>query len=367
MVPVVVAGGKRLDSVRDALALASDAVTAGAAGIDFGRNVWQAADPVATIQALRAVVHHGHGVDDALGLYERLADRPVPPAGRAAVADYSIWVLEYACAPDSPPASSSTASGHPRAAVLAHGPAERVAHRAGRHRLRQRRLQPHPGELDGITRWTHPRAVLDRIGVDPGEVDTILLTHAHYDHLGTLEEFPNAVAWLQERELFGWIRALSWPAEMQWLKDGVNAEDLATALDLTRQGRLRLADRRVPDVLGALPGAHLRHPHLRPPARGGRQRARRHLGAAGRRGLHLREPGGVDGDGRYVPIGFATGSQQKCIFAMDQMMRTVGGAAGGSCPATRCCCGSGTAPCTFDDGLHVAEVSLRPGDTSRLE
>jgi 3-hydroxy-5-phosphonooxypentane-2,4-dione thiolase len=81
MVPVVVAGGKRLDSVRDALALASDAVTAGAAGIDFGRNVWQSDDPVATIQALGAVVHHGHGVDDALGLYERLAGRPVP-AGR---------------------------------------------------------------------------------------------------------------------------------------------------------------------------------------------------------------------------------------------------------------------------------------------
>jgi hypothetical protein len=25
---------------------------------------------------------------------------------------------------------------------------------------------------------------------------------------------------------------------------------------------------------------------------------------------------GVDGDGRYVPIGFATGSQQKCICAI---------------------------------------------------
>ena len=81
MVPVVVAGGKRLGSMPDVLALASDAVAVGAAGIDVGRNVWQSDDPVATIQALRAVVHHGHGVDDALGLYERLAGRPVP-AGR---------------------------------------------------------------------------------------------------------------------------------------------------------------------------------------------------------------------------------------------------------------------------------------------
>ena len=93
------------------------------------------------------------------------------------------------------------------------------------------------GELDGITRWTHHSAVLDRVGVDPGQVDTILLTHAHYDHLGTLDEFPNAVAWLQERELFGWIRALDLPPEMQWLKDGVNADDTANAFELTRQGR----------------------------------------------------------------------------------------------------------------------------------
>jgi 3-hydroxy-5-phosphonooxypentane-2,4-dione thiolase len=81
MVPVVVAGGKRLDAARDAFALASDAVTAGAAGIDFGRNVWQSAHPIATIQALRAVVHDGQGVDDAVGLYERLAGQRVP-AGR---------------------------------------------------------------------------------------------------------------------------------------------------------------------------------------------------------------------------------------------------------------------------------------------
>jgi DhnA family fructose-bisphosphate aldolase class Ia len=70
-----------ITTVEDALRLNGAAVTAGAAGIDFGRNAWQSAHPVATIQALRAVVHDGQGVDDALGLYERLAGQPVP-AGR---------------------------------------------------------------------------------------------------------------------------------------------------------------------------------------------------------------------------------------------------------------------------------------------
>jgi putative autoinducer-2 (AI-2) aldolase len=84
MVPVVVAGGKRLDSVGDALALAGAAVRAGAAGIDFGRNVWQSDHPVATIQALRAVVHEGLDDRGALDLYERLTSEreAVAAAGR---------------------------------------------------------------------------------------------------------------------------------------------------------------------------------------------------------------------------------------------------------------------------------------------
>ncbi|HEX2503506.1 MAG TPA: hypothetical protein VHK00_06155, partial [Miltoncostaeaceae bacterium] len=76
---------------------------------------------------------------------------------------------------------------------------------------------------------------------------------------------------------------------------------------------------------------------------------------------------GVDGDGRYVPIGFATGSQQTCIFAMHQMMRTVGGDSGRIVPGHEVLLWERHRSRTFDDGLHMAEVSLRPGDTSRLE
>jgi putative autoinducer-2 (AI-2) aldolase len=65
MVPVVIAGGKKLATERDALQLAHDAIGAGAAGIDFGRNVWQSSHPQAMIRALRAVVHAGASVEDA--------------------------------------------------------------------------------------------------------------------------------------------------------------------------------------------------------------------------------------------------------------------------------------------------------------
>jgi len=71
-VPIVIAGGKKLPE-RDALAMAYQAVQEGAAGVDMGRNVFQAEHPVAMIQAIRAVVHDGAKPDKAYKLYQDMA------------------------------------------------------------------------------------------------------------------------------------------------------------------------------------------------------------------------------------------------------------------------------------------------------
>jgi DhnA family fructose-bisphosphate aldolase class Ia len=54
---VVAAGGPRLATAGDALRMAADVVEAGAAGITFGRNVWQHPDVPAMVAALTRVVH----------------------------------------------------------------------------------------------------------------------------------------------------------------------------------------------------------------------------------------------------------------------------------------------------------------------
>jgi 3-hydroxy-5-phosphonooxypentane-2,4-dione thiolase len=70
-VPIVIAGGKKL-AEEQALELAHQAVQQGAAGVDMGRNVFQAADPVAMIQAVRAVVHDQRTAREAYDLYRQL-------------------------------------------------------------------------------------------------------------------------------------------------------------------------------------------------------------------------------------------------------------------------------------------------------
>ena len=70
-VPIVIAGGKKLPEL-DALKMAYNSIQQGAAGVDMGRNIFQSADPVSMIQAVRAVVHDNESPEKAFELYETL-------------------------------------------------------------------------------------------------------------------------------------------------------------------------------------------------------------------------------------------------------------------------------------------------------
>ena len=63
---VVAAGGPRLETDADVLQMASNVVRAGAAGITFGRNVWQSSNATGLIRALKQIVHKDGSVDSAL-------------------------------------------------------------------------------------------------------------------------------------------------------------------------------------------------------------------------------------------------------------------------------------------------------------
>jgi 3-hydroxy-5-phosphonooxypentane-2,4-dione thiolase len=57
-VPLVIAGGKKVPEA-EALDMAYRGICEGAAGVDMGRNIFQAANPKAMAQAIGQVVHHG--------------------------------------------------------------------------------------------------------------------------------------------------------------------------------------------------------------------------------------------------------------------------------------------------------------------
>ena len=70
-VPIVIAGGKKLPEP-EALTMCYRAIREGAAGVDMGRNIFQADHPIAMVQAVRGIVHDNLTDVQALELYKDL-------------------------------------------------------------------------------------------------------------------------------------------------------------------------------------------------------------------------------------------------------------------------------------------------------
>jgi len=65
-VPVIIAGGPKMESDEDIFKMVEGALAAGAAGISIGRNAFQHKNPTRMVQALSKMVHENAGVKDAI-------------------------------------------------------------------------------------------------------------------------------------------------------------------------------------------------------------------------------------------------------------------------------------------------------------
>lgn len=73
-VPLVVAGGKKLPE-KEALTLVYNAISKGAAGVDMGRNIFQAENPKAMARCVGKIVHENYSDNEAYNLYLDLKDK----------------------------------------------------------------------------------------------------------------------------------------------------------------------------------------------------------------------------------------------------------------------------------------------------
>ncbi|MCX8118269.1 MAG: 3-hydroxy-5-phosphonooxypentane-2,4-dione thiolase [Desulfobacterota bacterium] len=70
-VPVVMAGGPKVDSDLEVLQFVHDGMEKGAIGVNLGRNIWQNEHPVAMIKALRAIIHEKASLREAAEILEQ--------------------------------------------------------------------------------------------------------------------------------------------------------------------------------------------------------------------------------------------------------------------------------------------------------
>jgi putative autoinducer-2 (AI-2) aldolase len=77
-VPVVIAGGKKIDTEMDVFRMTADALAQGAVGVDMGRNIFQNPHPISMIRAVRSIVHGGKTAEEALEMYHELRKTEPP-------------------------------------------------------------------------------------------------------------------------------------------------------------------------------------------------------------------------------------------------------------------------------------------------
>jgi glyoxylase-like metal-dependent hydrolase (beta-lactamase superfamily II) len=90
-----------------------------------------------------------------------------------------------------------------------------------------------------VKRWKpadyiRPDEAVVRAGVKAKDITDVIITHAHWDHAGGVDLFPNAQIWIQKDEFVYY--------EARAGKEGVTAEDIDALKRARSAGRLHLVD-----------------------------------------------------------------------------------------------------------------------------
>jgi glyoxylase-like metal-dependent hydrolase (beta-lactamase superfamily II) len=90
-----------------------------------------------------------------------------------------------------------------------------------------------------ITDYLRPDQAVRLAGVKPEEVTDVVVSHAHWDHLGGIDLFARATVWIQKEE-FRYYTGEAWQAGGQ--HGGIDPDDVQELVKLNTEGRLRLVD-----------------------------------------------------------------------------------------------------------------------------
>ena len=108
-----------------------------------------------------------------------------------------------------------------------------------------------------------PETVLAKTGFRPEDVDTLVLTHLHFDHAGNFDAFPNARIYVQRREYERWQEVIAAIPDLSvgkehWALSSMDVEVLQRFGAAVAAGRVTLLD----GDSKIAPGVHLSLIHI---------------------------------------------------------------------------------------------------------
>jgi len=161
--------------------------------------------------------------------------------------EYSIQAIRYANSPGFP--VGELVVGGPKGEKveiafvvwLVRGGGHNLLFDSGFHREKWTKYFP-------VTDFVRPDEAVGLAGVKPEEVTDIVISHAHWDHMGGIDLFPKATVWIQKEE-FRYYTGEAWQPGGK--HGGIDPEDVGQLVRLNTEGRLHLVDG---DDVEILPG-----------------------------------------------------------------------------------------------------------------
>jgi glyoxylase-like metal-dependent hydrolase (beta-lactamase superfamily II) len=161
--------------------------------------------------------------------------------------DYSIYAIRYADSPGD--LVSDMVMGAPKdekidtvyAFWLIRGGGRNILFDSGFHRQRWFKEWT-------ILNYIRPDEAVKLAGVQPDEITDVVISHAHWDHMGGVDLFPKATIWIQKEE-FRYYTGEAW--QQGGNHGGIDPEDVQALTRSNTEGRVRLIDG---DDVEILPG-----------------------------------------------------------------------------------------------------------------
>jgi glyoxylase-like metal-dependent hydrolase (beta-lactamase superfamily II) len=85
--------------------------------------------------------------------------------------------------------------------------------------------------------FVKPSAAIGKVGLAPGDITDIIVTHIHWDHVNGVDLFPSARVWMQREEFTHYIDDQGKPKD-----EAITADDAAMLAKLKKEGRVVLVD-----------------------------------------------------------------------------------------------------------------------------
>jgi glyoxylase-like metal-dependent hydrolase (beta-lactamase superfamily II) len=158
--------------------------------------------------------------------------------GASATPEYSIQAIRYASSPDVP--VSELVVGGPKdekveiamVVWLIRGGGHTILFDSGFHR--DTFVKDFP-----MKDYLRPDKAVETAGVKAEEVTDVVISHAHWDHMGGIDLFPKANIWIQKQE-YRYYTMDAWQPGGN--HGGIDPEDARGLLQANTEGRMHLVD-----------------------------------------------------------------------------------------------------------------------------